>query len=129
MAFQRTVLVLTAMALGVIGIGFLIAPASWAQAIDVIVSTPTGRTDVRATYGGFVLAAGAFLALCAVRRRWIRPGLMACALVLAGFATGRLVGLLVEGSLSGLMWTFLAIEVGGTLAAGVAFARTTQTTP
>ena len=123
MAFARIVLLLTAAALAVIGIGFLIAPTSWARAIEVVVSSPTGRTDVRATYGGFVLAAGVFLAVCAANTDWIRPGLLACALILAGFAGGRLVGWAAEGTLSRLMTFFLVVELGGTAAAVVAFLR------
>jgi hypothetical protein len=125
MTLARIVLLPTAAALAVIGVGFLIAPTSWARAIEVVVASPTGRTDVRATYGGFVLAAGVFLAVCAARADWIRPGLVACALILAGFAAGRLIGLAVEGSLSRLMTAFLVIELGGTAAAIFAFLRTT----
>jgi hypothetical protein len=117
MGFARTVLFLTALALAVIGVGFLWTPVSWAAAIDVVVSTPMGRTDVRATYGGFVLTSGIFLAICAFRPDWVRAGLAACALILGGFALGRIVGLVAEGTLSTLMWTFLVIEVVGTGAA------------
>jgi hypothetical protein len=117
MVFARTVLLVTALALAVIGVGFLWTPVSWAAAIDVVVSTPMGRTDVRATYGGFVLAAGVFLAVCAVRPAWLQAGLAACALIYGGFALGRIIGLAVEGTLSGLMWTFLVIEIVGTAAA------------
>ena len=123
MVFGRAVLGVTAVIFGIIGVGFLWAPADWARAIDVVVGTPLGRTDIRATYGGFVLAAGVFLAMAAVRRAWLRPGLAACALFLSGFAVGRLVGLLAEGALSGLMWFFLAAEVGGTVAAVIALRR------
>lgn len=123
MVFARAVLGVTAVVFGVIGVGFLWAPVAWAEAIDVVVATPLGRTDVRATYGGFVLATGVFLAAAALRRAWVRPGLAACALFLGGFALGRLVGLLAEGVLPGLMWFFLAVEVGGALAAVIALRR------
>ena len=123
MILARSVLLVTAAALAVIGVGFLMAPTAWARAIEVVVATPTGRTDVRATYGGFVLAVGIFLAVCAINTDWLRPGLVACALILGGFAAGRLVGLAVEGSLSRLMAFFLVIELGGTAAAVTAFFR------
>lgn len=123
MVFARGVLAVTAVIFGVIGIGFLWAPTDWAAAIDVVVTTPLGRTDVRATYGGFLLATGVFLAVAAVLRAWTRPGLAACALFLGGFALGRLVGLLAEGTLSGLMWFFLAVEVSGACAAVIALRR------
>jgi hypothetical protein len=45
-------------------------------------------------------------------------------LILGGFAAGRLVGLVVEGSLSRLMTFFLAIEMAGAAAALIAFFRT-----
>ena len=123
MAFARIVLVVMALVFATIGIGFLWAPTSWARAIDVVVTTPMGRTDVRATYGGFVLAFGVFLAVAAALPELARPGLLACGLALAGFAGGRLVGLAAEGTLSGLMITFLIVEVVGAVLSWYAFAR------
>jgi len=122
MTLARIILIVMAFVFAVIGVGFLVAPTSWAGAIDIVVSTPMGRTDVRATYGGFVLAFGCFLAVAAMRAELARGGLVACGLALAGFAAGRLIGLAVEGTLSGLMVAFLIVEVVGAVLSFYAYA-------
>lgn len=101
-----------------IGLGFLLVPVQWAAVVEISLPTPMARTDVRATYGGFDLAMGVFLALCARRADWIRPGLLALGLAAAGFGGGRLVGILVEGTATPLMLIFVALE---TATAFVAF--------
>ena len=123
MTLARAVLLTFAAVFAAIGVGFLWMPTSWARAIEVVVSTPMGRTDVRATYGGFMLAFGTFLALGAVLPELTRPALLACGLALAGFAGGRVIGLAVEGTLSGLMITFLIVEMVGAVLSFYAYAR------
>jgi hypothetical protein len=115
MTFARAVLILGALVFAGIGLGFLIRPSQWAAVVDISLPTPTARTDLRATYGGFDLAIGIFLALCAARTEWLRPGLVALALCGAGFGGGRLLGMLVERTASRLMLTFFAIELSSVL--------------
>jgi hypothetical protein len=93
-----------------VGLGFLLAPVQWASVTEIALPTAMARTDFRATYGGFDLAMGVFLAVCAFRTGWTRPGVAALALAAAGFGGGRLVGILVEGTASPLMLAFLGIE-------------------
>ncbi len=95
-----------------IGLGFLVAPVQLASVVEISLPTPMARTDFRATYGGFDLAMGVFLALCALRPTWIRPGLLAVGLAAAGFGSGRLIGILVEGTATFLMVMFVALEAG-----------------
>ena len=123
MTLARVLLGLGALVFAGIGIGFLLVPVKWASVVDIALPTPTARTDLRATYGGFDLAIGVFLALCALRVDWLRPGLVALALAGAGFATGRLIGILVEQRASRLMLAFLAIEVASVLVSLYALRR------
>jgi uncharacterized protein YjeT (DUF2065 family) len=105
-----------ALIFGVIGLLFLFAPVRWARLVEISVPTPMSRTDLRATYGGFDLAMGAFLAISAMRPEWHGPGLVAAGLALLGFALGRLVGFIVERRAERLMLLFFASEViGGAL--------------
>jgi len=115
MLMARVVLAFGALIFAGIGFLFLVAPVRWAAVVGIALPTPTARTDLRATYGGFDLALGVFLALCAVRTEWAVPGLIAQALALAGFGGGRLIGMLAERSASRLMLLFLGIEVAGAL--------------
>ena len=123
MLLGRGILFATALILAVIGIGFLWSPAGWAKSIEVIAETAMARTDIRATYGGFVLAAGVFLALCGFRIEWLRPGLIACGIIYAGFASGRLLGIVLERQASPLMAFFLVVEIFGAALSFYAFSR------
>jgi hypothetical protein len=117
MTAPRTVLRLGALVFLVIGALFLVAPAYWAAVVDISLPTAMARTDLRATYGGFDLCFGLFLGLCTLRPDWIRSGLVAMGLALAGYAGGRLVGFFVEGRADKLMIVFGAVEaIGATVA-------------
>jgi hypothetical protein len=114
---ERTILGLGALVFIAIGAMFLIAPAYWAAVVEIPLPTPMARTDLRATYGGFNLGFGFFLGLCTLRADWLRPGLIALGLALAGYASARLVGVIVEGHAHRLMIFFLALEaIGATIA-------------
>lgn len=104
---------ITALIFVIIGVGFLLVPVSWAASVDIVLPTAMARTDLRATYGGFDLAFGLFLARCAHRPEWHAAGLFAAAIVLAGFGLSRLSGLFIEGSLDPFMWKLLVVELPG----------------
>lgn len=109
-SLAKAALLFGAVIFAVIGLGFLFLPVKWAAVVEIPLPTPTARTDLRATYGGFDLAFGLFLALCARRPDWIRPGLVALGLAAAGFGGGRLLGILAEGTASPLMLGFAVLE-------------------
>ncbi len=119
----RFALGMTAISFLIIGAGFLITPVSWAQSVDIALTTPMARTDLRATYGGFDLMFGVFLLLCSLKRAWYVPGLVAAALCLTGFAGGRILGFLLEGTLSQFMVILLAVEVVATSICLVLYAK------
>ena len=109
-----------------IGVVFVFAPVDWARVVDIELPTPISRTDLRATYGGFDLGFGVFLAFCALRRDWIRPGLAAMAIALAGFAGGRTYGILVDGCPSMLMPSFAILEASGSILAFLVLRKTSK---
>jgi hypothetical protein len=111
MTFAKNLLLLAAFGFAVIGLGFLLIPVQWASLVDISLPTALARIDFRATYGGFNLAIGVFLARCASRPEWLRPGLVALALSGAGYGGGRLVGIVVEHSSNGLLTVFLTLEL------------------
>jgi hypothetical protein len=110
MKLAKAELLLAAIVFLTFGFGFLIVPVQWAAVVDILLPTPMARTDFRATYGGFEIGMGVFLAACALREHWLRPGLVALAWVAAGFGAGRLVGIVVEGTASSLMLVFVVLE-------------------
>jgi hypothetical protein len=123
MRLAKALLVLGALVLAVVGIGFLVVPVQWAAIVDIQLPTATARTDLRATYGGFDLAVGIYLWLCARRDDWVRPGLTALAIVAAGFGGGRVLGMLVEGAAAPSMIGFALVEWGSAVAAYLVLRR------
>jgi len=110
MKLAKAELLFAALVFLTFGLGFLIAPVQWAAVVDIVLPSPMARTDFRATYGGFETGMGVFLAACALRDHWLRPGLVALAWVAAGFGAGRLVGIVVEGTASSLMLLLVVLE-------------------
>ena len=123
MPLSRLVLLISGLLFALLGAGFLVWPARWAEFVDIFLPTSTARTDLRATYGGFDLAFGMFLLVTGARRDWIRPGLVACGLAFSGLAGGRLLGFWVEGTGIPRLYAFFAIEVIGGALAFYAFSR------
>jgi hypothetical protein len=108
-------LMLAAFVFAGIGVTFLFKPLEGASLVEIALPTAMARTDLRAAYGGFDLAFGVFLAVCALRTDWIRPGLAALALATAGFASGRIWGIAAEGTAT---WLMLSLTVSEIAAAG-----------
>lgn len=121
---QRPLVLLAAVLFTGFGVWFLVAPQGL-EGIGIFADGGSARTDIRATYGGFELGMAAFLFLCAGRVDWLRVGLVAATLTVGGFALGRGVGILIEGSAEPLMWFFLGIEAAYS-AAGALCLRATR---
>jgi uncharacterized protein DUF4345 len=115
MMLARAILWLLAFGFAAFGAAYACWPAAMASLTDISLPSATARVDFMATYGGFQLGFAAFLALCAVRGHWTRVGLLAAGWALLGFASLRLLGILLNGGAVGLgLYAALAIEVVGT---------------
>src|SRR6188474_3350652 len=106
-----------------IGVLFLFAPAEWARVVQIELPTPMSRTDLRATYGGFDLGFGIFLALCGLWPAWVPPGLVAMGITLAFFSCGRMIGIAVEHSPDPLMVSLAVLEGSGSILAYLLYLR------
>jgi Domain of unknown function (DUF4345) len=95
-----------------VGLYYAFDPGVLAGAAGVSFSTPTGATDMRATYGGLAVAIGALAAAGALHAGWRRPALLTLAVATAGFAGGRLLGVGLDGGLSGYTLQALGFELG-----------------
>jgi hypothetical protein len=129
-ARRRTVtqlprLALTLGALGFVAFGasLLVAPTLLAV-VDLGMPTAAARSDVRAVYGGLELGVGLFLAACARRPAWHRPGLVAQSLALGGAVAGRLASFTADGVPNTFSFAFFALEAAGAVLA-LAALRTT----
>ncbi len=122
-------LVFTAIVYAGIGIASWIAPYWVASGVQIELPTPTSVTDFRATYGGFCLAVGVWLLLCAKQQRHHVIGLWFQAISFVGFGGARLFGLLTEGGPQPMNWTLLSCEVAGLALALWCLSRERRATP
>ncbi|HLL16513.1 MAG TPA: DUF4345 domain-containing protein [Pyrinomonadaceae bacterium] len=113
MSLGKTSLVIAAASFFVYGLAFLCAPAWASSFVGIELPVPSARIDARATYGGFFLGAGVFWAMCARRAAWLRAGLAAQAVILAGFVFGRVVGMVFDGGANTAIYVLLAGEIAG----------------
>ena len=114
MLLPRVILWLLAFGFAVFGAAYTCWPAAMASLTDISLPSATARVDFMATYGGFQLGFAAFLIWCAVRGL-ARVGLLASGWALLGFASVRLMGILLNGGAVGLgLYAGLAMELVGT---------------
>jgi hypothetical protein len=109
----RVVLMLSGAILLAIGVAFLLAPVAMMQSVEIAIASPLARGDVRAVYGGMEVALGALLLLAGQRSDRVRPGLFAAGVLFTGMASGRLLGVLLDGAPPPFGWFLLLLEAGG----------------
>jgi hypothetical protein len=115
MLLSRAILWLLAFGFAAFGVAYAGWPAAMASLTDISLPSATARVDFMATYGGFQLGFAAFLGWCAVRGHLVRVGLLAAGWALLGFASLRLLGILLNREAVSLgLYAALAMEVVGT---------------
>jgi hypothetical protein len=120
--FARIALMLAA--LGLIGFGApLLVKPSLLGIVGVRLPRPAAATEIRAFYGGLELGLAAFFLAAARREAWLRPALFAQAAGFGGIVIARLVGIVIDGSASPMIFLFAAIEGAGALLGAVALRR------
>lgn len=92
-------------------------PGFFADAAGVTFTTPTGATDMRATYGGLATAIGALALAGLLRPAFTRQALVVLAAVGAGLGGARLIGVGLDGDLTAWTVQALVFELG-TVAVG-----------
>jgi len=113
MSIGRFSIVISAVVFGGFGVAFLLFPSFMASAVGIELLTPSAAIDFRATYGGLEIGLAAFFAICASKKSWIHPGLVAQAVSLGGFAFGRIVGLILDGTPHPVIYYLLVAECAG----------------
>jgi hypothetical protein len=99
------------------GLFCLVRPDFLGGAAGVAIGSSTGRTEVRAMYGGLQAALGALVVLGMVDRRRERGVLTVLAMVCGGLFSARMVGVLLDGGVGSYTVSALVFEGGSTCAA------------
>jgi len=92
------------------GIYCFFAPSYLAGPAGVAFLSPTGSTELRAMYGGLQAAFGVLTLAGVLRASMTRPALLALAFLCAGLGSTRLLGVLLDGGLSGYTMAGLVFE-------------------
>jgi hypothetical protein len=92
------------------GIYCFFQPGSLAGAAGVAFTSPTGATELRATYGGLTVAIGGIALLGALRSDWARYALVTLGTVCAGFGVARLLGSALDGGVGAYTTQALLLE-------------------
>jgi len=115
MSFARTYLRIAGVFTLVFGVWYLLAPGFLLDAAGFEPVAPAGRTDVRATYGGFQLGLGAFLLWAAAEESRVRTALVLVVLSIGAVGLSRSVGLVLDGSPNPFHVAGLTTEISLTL--------------
>ncbi len=108
-------LVLVGLAFLNVGVQAFINPQSVMDFVNVALDNVSARNSIRAYYGGVNIAFGLFLLYGAFKME--REALILCLLYGGGFVVGRIYSILVEGTPSSFIFTWLGIEIVLTLVA------------
>ncbi len=122
MRLPALALALGAAGVAAFGLALLAAPGLLAL-VDLAPATATGRSDLRAVFGGLEAGFGAFLALAARRPAWHRPALVAQGLALGGTLAGRLTSFALDGAPRPITFALAGLEAVGALLAAAALRR------
>jgi len=98
-----------------LGVAYLVSPHKMASKTDFVLSSGTAEVELRAIYGGLEIALGLFMIFCAFRPSWLVFGLVLTVVIYAGFAGGRIMGIILADSFGGITWKLLLFEVAAVL--------------
>ena len=107
-----------AVGLGAIGLAYSLAvPAILLPPARKTGKSPTLVGRVRSAYGGLFLGFALFFALGAYKPAYEYAAMLSLLVFMAGFALGRVISFVVDGSPSLFYWSLFAIEIGYAVAA------------
>ncbi|GAA5317566.1 MAG: hypothetical protein AseanaTS_27710 [Candidatus Pelagadaptatus aseana] len=114
----------------VYGLFFIALPVETLHlVVDGTVTSSSGITDVRATYGGMTIAVGIILFMLGRDPQTLRLGLMSVLLLMLGMATGRTLGMVVDGHPNLFMYIYLGLELTLILVSFLLLNKNNNTTP
>lgn len=114
----RIIVALGALTTGTLGVLFLAMPDTMVSFVELTLTTPLARSDVRTVYGGLELGIAVLTLVWLVRPGGLHAAVMLHLAVWGGLAFGRAVGLALSDAPASAGVGLFAIEIVG-LALGV----------
>ena len=127
MNFKTTLIWINALVFIAYGLGFVFFPETLGLLVTGSApSTSSGVIDMRATYGGMTVGLGVLFGLSARDPRTVRLGVWGIIVVMIGMASGRLFGMIQDGTPNSIMYIYLALEIVMVILASWALRRETS---
>lgn len=117
MKLKSGVLFSASVAIGIIGLGYLISPQFMLSNYGIVLETVNEANFARSAYGGLFIGFAILFFLGALRDQFARPALIALLTFMAGFASGRIVSVFVDGMPSLLILLLIIFEIAYTILA------------
>jgi hypothetical protein len=111
MPFARIVLTATGLVFFIHGLVCFVYPATIGIESGLAMPTPGSVIEVRAEYGGLPMALGLFFFAAALQKVQIRTGLLVMVTALGGYASARVVAVLISGHVDSYNLAAIAYEV------------------
>ena len=115
----RVFLLATAIVFAGFGFWGFLRPADMVAKFGIILSDPSGRTLIRASYGGFLIGAGLLFGWSALASERYQAGLTAIIALTLPILVSRLLGMVIDGSSSTYHLAYAGIEFIGVVGAFV----------
>lgn len=96
---------------GVLGVWLLLDPTQLEGWVGIVASSPAAKTELRSLYGGLEIGLGLFLLLGCFRPQLTSATCLCLAMAMMSIALARIVGLVLDDSVSGVLLAYLASEV------------------
>jgi len=111
MLFARIVLTATGLMFFIHGLVCFIHPATIGIESGLAMPTPGSVIEVRAEYGGLPMALGLFFLAAAMQKIQVRTGLLVMVTALSGYASARVVAVLLSGEVDSYNLAAIAYEL------------------
>ena len=111
MLFARIVLTATGLMFFIHGLICFVHPATIGIESGLAMPTPGSIIEVRAEYGGLPMALGLFFLAAAIQKIQVRTGLLVMVTALGGYASARVVAVLINGQVDIYNLAAIAYEV------------------
>lgn len=93
-----------------IGINTFHDPLAAMAPVELNINTVSALNELRANYGGLQIGMGLFLLVGLCCKNYVRPALLAEALIVGGLAVGRLVSIALDGQPNAFVQGLIVLE-------------------
>ncbi|WP_068860057.1 DUF4345 domain-containing protein [Perlucidibaca aquatica] len=121
--FTQGFLLLCGLSFLLIGANTFYDPLAAMAPVELNINTVSALNELRANYGGLQIGMGLFLLAGLCCKTYLRPALLAQALIVGGLVTGRLISVAIDGQPNAFIQGLIVLESITTLLSWVLFNR------